>query len=304
MMHNRTLTLSGLAVTAALLAGPALAQQPVPAPLPPLVLDPVVMQHAENPCALDKHMHATILSENAADKKARVRIVSDAGAAANAPHLKVTMQHSRQQEVGTDKNPIWMEARAVVQEQGKTVAEYGFLTEDNEGRIQDCKVAKGLAEQVADDIASWARNVHSGVKVAQVIPVRTKEPLNESVQNNCPFDRQLSAKMADEKAGIYRVTESIDQASGKKLLMAITSARLVAGALYSGGKWVKVEGRLVENGKELGNFIAMRHSVRDWTSCGVAERLAEELGEDFQKWVQNPGFGSKLGDADAQTQGE
>ncbi|MBI3171217.1 MAG: hypothetical protein HYZ32_01320 [Hydrocarboniphaga effusa] len=67
-------------------------------------------------------------------------------------------------------------------------------------------------------------------------------------------------------------------------------------------KGVTVTGKLFQNGKQTGSFVATRKSGGGAFggfkgSCAVLGRCSETIGKDIAKWLAAPTEGAKLGDA-------
>lgn len=203
---------------------------------------------------------------------------------------------------GEQEAPGWLEVSGIlIDEAGKTLGDFGFRDDRYSGSLHKCKQAIRLAEGLGDSIAGWLEEPKPGVAIAETINTLQDDSIDPEIKKSCPWNTELPAQLSELGFGsIYRVAD-IGAVQGKKLLLTIVTSRLLGGALYTGSKWLKVTGSLVENGHETGSFVALRHSFRGWTGCGILNRLDYEIAEDISNWLQKPSMDARLGDADAST---
>ena len=62
-----------------------------------------------------------------------------------------------------------------------------------------------------------------------------------------------------------------------------------------------LKGKLLENGKEIGNFTAVRGSMGGAfggykSSCAVLHRCQSTLAKDILAWLKNPAKDSRIGE--------
>ncbi|HJV91930.1 MAG TPA: hypothetical protein VJ572_00570 [Azonexus sp.] len=197
--------------------------------------------------------------------------------------------------------PGWIEVRgSLVDETGKSLGDFGFRDDRYSGSLHKCKEAVRLAEGLGDSIADWLEEPKPGIKIAETINTRQEDTIAPEIKKSCPWNTELPGYLSGY-GNVYRVAEDINTAPGKKLILTIVDSRLLGGGLYTGSKWLTVTGSLIENGHEIGSFVAMRHSFRAWTGCGISDRLSYELAYDISNWLQSPSLNARLGDADAST---
>ena len=219
--------------------------------------------------------------------------------------LSFAAKHSTENTPATKSSPRWMEITGKLSDQEKSIGEFNFFRETYSGSLQDCNTLNDFADDLADDLAEWLKEPVAGVKVGAVIPTLKADTIEPDVEQSCPLTRKFSETLADESdRTIYRVSGDVKAAQGKKLQLQIVSTHLRGGGAYTGSKWIKVVGSLVENNNEIGNFIVLRHSFRGWTSCSMVDRLSEEISKDILEWMKSPMMNAKLGDADATTTAE
>lgn len=101
------------------------------------------------------------------------------------------------------------------------------------------------------------------------------------------------------------------------LTMTIKDAKGMTGGVYSGAKYITVEGTVKQDGRVLGTFVDRSESAWGRYKVGVGAQLmpeirgaghrastcqllfqcAETIGEDVAKWLQKPTMNAQLGTA-------
>jgi hypothetical protein len=206
---------------------------------------------------------------------------------------------------GKTQAPSWIDVSGTLfDENGKALGDFGFRDDRYSGYLDDCSQAIRLAEGLGYSIAGWVEEPKPGVKIAETIKTLREDTINPDIKMNCPWNTELPSFLVDLTAGsVYRATEDINTAKGRKLQLTIVDSYLAGGGLVSGSKWLKVIGSLTENGREIGSFVARRNSFRSWTGCGMSRRLNGEIAYDIYHWLENPSMRAYLGDADAASDG-
>lgn len=204
---------------------------------------------------------------------------------------------------GEKEAPSWIEVSGTLfDENGKPLGDFGFRDERYSGSLHKCKRAIQLAEGLADSIVNWVEEPSPSIKIAETISTLQEDTVDPEIKKSCPWNTELPAYLSGMVAGsVYRVADDIGTVRGKRLFLTIVSSRLLGGAIYTGSKWLKVKGSLMDNDLEIGSFVALRHSIRGWTGCGISDRLSYQVAYDISNWLQNPSMNARLGDADAST---
>lgn len=137
------------------------------------------------------------------------------------------------------------------------------------------------------------------VLVPAFIPYQKDEVAKENIRKECTWNTTMPQYLVKKSDGRVQITEkNIDSASGRKLMLAATHLHVIGGGGWTGPKWLVLEGKLLENGKLIGNFEARRQTIRgSLKTCGTLESLSEEIGDDIVEWLKNPGLNAKLGNA-------
>lgn len=224
---------------------------------------------------------------------------------AAGPKLMLTARLGPNVGTGAKEAPSWIEVHGtLIDENGKPIGDFGFRDDRYSGNLHQCKQAIRLAEGLGDSIAGWLEEPAPGIKIAETISTLQEDSIDPDIKKSCPWDTELPNYLSGMTFGnVYRVAEDIDSAPGKKLRLTVVTSRLLGGGIYTGIKWLKVTGSLIENGQEIGSFVALRRSFRAWTGCGISDRLSYEVAYDISNWLQKPSLDARLGDADAATDG-
>jgi len=219
--------------------------------------------------------------------------------------LSFAAYHSTENTPANDGSPRWLELSGKLANGDLLVGEFSFLRETYSGSLQDCNTLSNLANDLADDVAQWLENPVSGIKIEAVMPVLKEDTIDPDVQNTCPLTRKFPEALADASdMTVQRTSQDIKAVEGKKLLLKAVSTRLLGGGVYKGDRWIKITGSLVENGHEIGNFIALRETARARAPCDNVKRLNAEISDDILKWLKKPTANAKLGNADETTTAE
>lgn len=138
------------------------------------------------------------------------------------------------------------------------------------------------------------------IELARSVPYALPSTAPAAVRAECALPEQLPKLIKEEAGRLVRVMKGTPR--GRRVLsMTITKVFAPAGGVWSGSKHVEVEGRLLEDGKEVGSFRAANSTGvfgRGWSgTCDLLEVIAEKLADDIAEWLERPVPGAKLGEA-------
>ena len=143
------------------------------------------------------------------------------------------------------------------------------------------------------------------VQVPAVVKFSNNAHVREAVVNECNLQSKLPhfIRTYGKKNGVDVVLSNKalnKKQKGRVLLLEITDVNGAGGGAFSGAKSVDVKGRLYENGKLIGSFIASRYSTGGLFAgfkgtCSILGRCVKTLGSDIAKWLKNPRKDAKLG---------
>ena len=161
------------------------------------------------------------------------------------------------------------------------------------------KAIRGFLVVVAVCVVSTSARAEDVVLVPSFIPYLKDDAVSEAVRRECKWNTTMPLALVEEsKGGVKIADQNLDTVSSKKLTLVATQLHTLGGGMYTGPKWLVLEGKLTEGSKLLGNFEARRQTIRgSFTACSTLESLSEDIAEDIVKWLKAPGLNAKLGDA-------
>lgn len=138
------------------------------------------------------------------------------------------------------------------------------------------------------------------LSVPKKVPFEKGIHVPEAVRAECALEQKVADYLREAASGEHQV-KVVDSVSaktpGKALGLTITAVLAPGGGPWSGPKSVTVKGVLWDNGKQIGNFTARRHTGGGGGTCGMLARDAKEIANDIAKWLGSPGKDDMLGDA-------
>lgn len=149
-------------------------------------------------------------------------------------------------------------------------------------------------------------NPNDLVAINAVIPYSENSTVAKKIKVECTeLQSKLSNYIRDYSAakgiGVVQKDKVAETDKGKVLIVEITDAVSSGNAFIGHRKSVTVSGRLMDSGKNLGTFRAMRVSGGGFFagfkgSCSVLGRTVKALGSDIGTWLKDPAPGATLGD--------
>ena len=143
------------------------------------------------------------------------------------------------------------------------------------------------------------------IYIGQNAPYSDVKMIDQAILNECQLPRQQAEllEQAARRAGINVVRDDIAAKAGKGrvLQVEITNAMSSGNAFIGHRKQILVKGRLLEDGKEIGNFTGRRNSMGGAFggfkgSCSVLGRCLDALAKDITLWLRNPTMDARIGD--------
>ncbi len=137
------------------------------------------------------------------------------------------------------------------------------------------------------------------------MPYSDVKNVDKAILAECQLPHQGAELLekAVRKAGytVVRDDAAVKAGKGRVLYVEISSAVSMGNAFIGHRKEVDIKGRLVENGRELGNFYGKRYSMGGAFanfkgSCSVLGRCLDALSGDIAQWLKNPVKDARLGD--------
>lgn len=153
---------------------------------------------------------------------------------------------------------------------------------------------------------AWAAEPVTSVVIPKEIAYSNKDVIDSAIVAECALPVRTAELLTQAltAGGIeYKSVDKAEPGSGANVLqLEIASATSGGNAFMGHYKSVTVSGKLFQNGKQSGSFVATRKSGGGAFggfkgSCAVLGRCAETIGKDIAKWLAAPSDGAKLGDA-------
>lgn len=146
----------------------------------------------------------------------------------------------------------------------------------------------------------WSSHAAGTLSIPKIVPFEKGIHVPEAVRAECALEQKVADYIREAASGEHQV-KVVDGTSpktpGKALGLTITAVLAPGGGPWSGPKSVTVKGVLWDNGKQIGNFTARRHTSGGGGTCGMLARDAKEIANDIAKWLGSPGKDDMLGDA-------
>ncbi len=132
--------------------------------------------------------------------------------------------------------------------------------------------------------------------VDREIPSRDAESADADFRKECDWNATMPSYLVRQSKG--RVLAAGEGPSNPTLKLVTQTLHTAGGGMWSGPKWLVVEGTLAEGGNVLGTFEARRQTIRGSLSgCTTVRELGEAIADDIVEWLAAPTRDAKLGDA-------
>ena len=143
------------------------------------------------------------------------------------------------------------------------------------------------------------------ISMARTVPYAADAEVSSKVRSECV---KLQDQLADyireygkEQGLQVQLLPSTDGVGGRVLQVEIVDAVSMGNAFIGHQKYTRVQGRLLEDGRELGSFKGRRNSMGGAFagykgSCSVLGRTVKALGQDIAGWLRSPSADARLGD--------
>lgn len=144
------------------------------------------------------------------------------------------------------------------------------------------------------------------IYISQSAPYSDVTRINQNILDECQLPQQLPelVERAARRSGISMVRDDNAVKAGKGLVLQIEIANAISSgnAFIGHGKQVMVKGRLLEDGKEIGNFTGRRSSMGGAFagfkgSCTVLGRCLDALAWDITRWLKSPTMNARVGES-------
>ena len=167
------------------------------------------------------------------------------------------------------------------------------------------KTAMVAAALLGIGIQAGAIAQSTTVYMRQIAPYSDLERISRAIQEECSLPQQQAELIVSQAnlAGIVvvRDDEAAKAGKGRVLQVEIVNAISMGNAFTGHRKQVHIKGRLLEDGKEIGDFVGVRSSMGGLFpgfkgSCSVLTRCLQTLAEDVSRWLKNPVKDARIGE--------
>ncbi len=132
--------------------------------------------------------------------------------------------------------------------------------------------------------------------VDREIPYLDAESADADFRKECDWNATMPSYLVKQSKG--RVLAAGEGRSNLKLKLVTQTLRTAGGGMWSGPKWLVIEGTLADGDNVIGTFEARRQSIRgSMSGCTTVRELGQDIADDIVEWLDAPTRGAKLGDA-------
>lgn len=142
------------------------------------------------------------------------------------------------------------------------------------------------------------------IYMSPLVPFADSTTIARNVIDECSLPERQAHWIVEaaKKKGLMVVLDdaAAKAQKGKVLEVQIRNAVSSGNAFVGHGKQVSLQGRLFDDGREIGSFTAVRSSSGGFWggfqgSCAVLGRCLKTLGEDISEWLQAPKLNARIG---------
>src|SRR6185369_16828027 len=151
--------------------------------------------------------------------------------------------------------------------------------------------AKPVAKP-AGKASATAAPAASGIHVSPITPVAASVNAAK-VLDECHLQTLLPQLIAERNPDVVLS----DAPGAMKLELSIVDIHAPSGGMFSGPKWVTVDGKLLQGKTVKGSFVAKETSMASATACGMLSKVVTVLAGDISAWLASPSKGAMLGHA-------
>lgn len=149
------------------------------------------------------------------------------------------------------------------------------------------------APKAAKPAKGAAKTVAKGIAISPTTPVASGVNVHEKVLEECAIQSHLPRAIAQRNSDVVLT----DGGGAMRLELKIVDVHAPSGGVFSGPKWVTVEGRLFQGKTLKGNFVAKESSMAGAKACTMLNKVIEVMAGDIATWLHAPAKDSRLGGA-------
>jgi len=145
----------------------------------------------------------------------------------------------------------------------------------------------------AKPAAKPAAPVARGIQLSRRATLASGVNVHDKVLEKCEIETTLPQLIAERNSEVTIV----EKAGGTHLQLRIVDIHAPGGGVFSGPKWITVEGKLLSGKTVKGTFTAKEQSMGTTGTCGMLHKVMAAMAGDIAAWLNNPSKDSKLGRA-------
>jgi hypothetical protein len=138
-----------------------------------------------------------------------------------------------------------------------------------------------------------AKSAPAGITVARSTPISASVNVHDKTLEQCNLQTMLPQLISEKNADV----QLSDKHGATHLDLRIVDIHAPSGGVFSGPKWVTVEGKLMAGKTVKGDFVAKETSMGSATACGMLSKVMAALAGDIAEWVRSPAKDARLGGA-------
>lgn len=146
----------------------------------------------------------------------------------------------------------------------------------------------------AKPAAKKSAAANKGIQLARSTPVASSVNVHDKVLSECDVQTMLPQMIAERAPAVTLVDKA---GGGNRLELKLVDIHAPNGGVFSGPKWITVEGRLYQGGAQKGDFTAKETSMGSATACGMLRKVMLALAGDIVVWLEHPTKNATLGSA-------
>lgn len=141
--------------------------------------------------------------------------------------------------------------------------------------------------------AKAATPVAKGIQLNRRATLASGVNVHDKVLEKCEIETTLPQLIAERNSEVTIV----EKAGGTHLELRIVDIHAPSGGVFSGPKWITVEGKLLSGKTVKGTFTAKETSMGSAGTCGMLHKVMVTMSGDIAAWLINPSKDAKLGRA-------
>ena len=127
------------------------------------------------------------------------------------------------------------------------------------------------------------------ITIGKIAPFGENSGVSKNVQSECKLETRIPeyiVKATKKDASIVITSESLDKVDGPVMFVTIAYVHAPGGGNWSGGKRIRVDLELKEDGEILDATSLQRSSRTGLGTCAILKKITRVLGEDIVAWLQ------------------